>query len=214
MYNIQLERSQASVDTLGSAVPNADLLSSVYFAEHIPRPGDSEAISPYSVNAIAGFYAHALMEGGQATAAYEAFAEFLETRGEDAIAALFRRLAIAQLERASELFCRTVSLPLPQLPRWRFSWLYSAAPDQAAREMIAHLITPHAALTISLEAVSRARAQYERLSTTAGHSEVRTQARVLAAEKSRHAQWLGDTLAAVAAPLAWREDFDGLWPTS
>jgi len=211
MHDMPLRRGQAAADTLGSVVPTAELFSSAYFTECSPWPGDGEALTSYSQNSIAEFYAHALMAGAQATAAYETFSEVLETRGEDVVAALFRKLAGAEMERASELFCRTASLPMPQLARWQHSWLFSAAPEQAARDLVAHLITPRTALTISLDAVGRARLLYERLSSTAGYSEVRAQARVLAGEKSQHARWLGDTLAIVPAPLAWSEEFAIPW---
>lgn len=164
-------------------------------------------------NSVAEFYAHALAAGTEAAAACDELSEFMETRGEHATAVLLRQLAAAEAQRTGELVRRVASRPLPQLSRWHDNWLYGAPPASDARDLVAHLLTPHAALGIALEAGGRVMALYERLSATMSDAEVRAQARELAAEKSRHVQRIRDALAALPAPFDWQVDFNDLCPT-
>lgn len=211
MHDIPLS-AWAAAGTQGHVAPQAYVRSLVDFVQHDPRPGEVETVSRWPADSIAEFYAHALMAGAQAAVACDEFSELLETRGEHAAAVWFRKLAVAETESASELARRTAGLPMPQLPRWQYNWLYNAPPDQAMHQIVSHLMTSYAALKIALDAESRSKALYERISSTAGHFEVRAQARELAAEKLRHVKWLSEALATVHAPLAWQEGFNGLFP--
>jgi len=190
---------------------DADVHPSVPFAPRAPRPGEVDAASPRMHNSLAALYAQAMMAGVQAAAACDELGELLETRGEHATAALFRQLAITEADRSRELVRKVASRPLPQLSWWHYNWFYNAPPAAVARELVFHLMTPHAALRIALEAGSRVMALYERISNTAGDAEVRAEARELAAAKSRDVQCVRDALATLPAPLAWQHDCNGLW---
>ena len=182
------------------------------FVEPDPCLGEAKSISPGPANSIEELYAHALMAGAQAIAACDEIAEFLETRGSHDTAALFQRLAFAEAECAVKRARQTDSLALPKLRRWRYNWLYGAPPDQAMREIVAHLMTPHSAIRIALDAEYRSLDLYERLSFTAVSYKVRALARELAAEKMQHVQWLSEALASVPAALDWKEEVDDLRP--
>ena len=182
------------------------------FVEPEPCLGEVKSISPGPATSIADLYAHALMAGAQAIAACDEIAEFLETRGSHDTAALFQRLAFAEAECAVKRARQTDSLALPKLRRWRYNWLYGAPPDQAMREIVAHLMTPHSAIRIALDAEYRSLDLYERLSFTAVSYKVRALARELAAEKMQHVHWLSEALASVPAALDWKEEVDDLRP--
>lgn len=77
------------------------------------------------------------------------------------------------------------------------------------REIVSHMMTPHAALRIALDAESRLKKLYERISSTAGGSEMREQARALAADTACAVAERGP--GARSLPLAWQEDFNGLF---
>jgi len=212
MHNIIPFPALSAAGAQGRFAPKVYVHSLIDFVELDSRSSEDETVAPWPVDSIANFYAHVLMAGEQAIAACDEFSELLETRGEHAAAALLRELAIVETERAHKLAPRTAGLPMPQLPRWQYHWLYNAPPDQAMQELVFHLLTPHAALGIAMDAESRSMVLYERISCTAVDSEVQAQARELAAEKSRHVRWLSEALASVPAPLAWQEDFNGLVP--
>ncbi len=182
------------------------------FVEPEPCLGEVKSISPGPATSIADLYAHALMAGAQAIAACDEIAEFLETRGSHDTAALFQRLAFAEAECAVKRARQTDSLALPKLRRWRYNWLYGASPDQAMREIVAHLMTPHSAIRIALDAEYRSLNLYERISFTAVSYKVRALARELAAEKMQHVHWLSEALASVPAALDWKEEVDDLRP--
>lgn len=196
-------------------LPEVEIHSSVAFASRAQRSGDIDAESAWPFNAIGEFYAHALMAGAQAATACNELSELMETHGEHAGAVLLRQLAVAEEERSSKLLRKVAGRPLPQVvTRWRDHWLYDAPPDASARELVAHLITPHTALGIVLEAINRLLARYKDLSTAADDAEVRAEARELASEKSRQVQNILTVLAVIPPPFTWSEDFVGLCQTA
>ncbi len=204
--------TQSAASARGPAGPAAYVHALARLAECDPCLGEVETLSPWAADSGAAFYAHALMTGEQAVAACHEFSEILETRGDHVVAGLFRQLAVAEMERTDELARRTDGLALPRLPRWQYHWLYKAPPDPSLQELVAQLLTGHAALRIALNAGLRSKAIYEWVSASAADPEVRAGARELAAEKSQHVHWLRGALATLAAPLVWQEDFNGLCP--
>lgn len=192
-----------------------DIHSSRAFVSSTQRPVGIDVASVWPFNATGEFYAHALMAGAQASMACNELSELMETHGEHASAVLLRQLAVAEDERAGELLRKVAGRPFPQMvTRWRDNWLYDAPPDASARELVAHLLTPHTALGIVLNAVNQLLARYKDLSTAADDAEVRAEARELASEKSRQVQNILNVLASMPPPFIWSEDFVELYQTT
>ena len=186
--------------------PKDFVRSSVDFAEHDSCSGEDAVAMSELIESVADFYAHALMAGAQAIAAYDEFAEIMDARGEHAAAKLFRELAVAEAQDIGTLAPGTTGLRLAQLPRWQYHWLYQAQPDDVVQGMVFHLLTAHLALVIARDAEGRALAHYARMASAGGAAEVRAQSRELAAQKSRRLHRLAEALASHPAPLAWQAD--------
>ena len=75
---------------------------------------------------LAECYANALAIEREAAARSAQFAEYLEDHGEQATAALFRKLARFEQQHVEELERRSAGMPLPALRPWEFSWLDDA----------------------------------------------------------------------------------------
>lgn len=199
-------------DNSNPAVSKVDELSSLCMPVRDSHRGDAGAVALWPPNAIATLYAYALVTGRQATAACNELSAILESHGDHAVAVLFHELADAEMLLVDQLVHRVGGAYLPPLPSWQYSWLYTEEPGQTARDMLAHLMTPHFALKIALAVASRDQALYVDLSSTPGHCELRAQAQELAATKMRLVQRLGNALASSPPPLLCQEDFAGLWP--
>ena len=131
-------------------------------------------------------YVHAIAIEREAAERYADFAERMADLGNDALAALFDRLAGFEAEHLVELLRRTEGVTLPELKTHDYKWLDAAAPETAARELIFRLMTPRHALEIALAAEKRAQAFFEQAFMTADDPALRALAREMAAEEQEH----------------------------
>jgi rubrerythrin len=166
--------------------------------------------SAMPIGNLAECYANALAIEREAAARSAQFAEYLEDHGEQATAALFRKLARFEQQHVEELERRTAGMPLPALRSWEFSWLDDAPAEQVDHHFVFHLMTPHDALTIALGAEKRAQALYEQAISVSDDPEVKRLAQELAGEELEHIAWLEDGLKRVPRPLVTEEDFEPL----
>lgn len=160
---------------------------------------------------LAECYANALAIEREAAARSAQFAEYLEDHGEQATADLFRKLARYEQQHVDELLRRTSGMPLPALRSWEFSWLDNAPSEQVNHDFIFHLMTPHDALKIALNAEKRAQALYEQAVASSEDAEVKRLARELAGEELEHIAWLEDALRKAPRPLVSEADFEQLF---
>ena len=154
---------------------------------------------------LAECYANALAIEREAAMRSEEFAEPPD---------LFRKLARFEQQHVAELERRTAGMPLPTLRAWEFSWLDNAPAEQVDHEFIFHLMTPHDALKIALDAEKRAQALYEQAITVSDDPEVKRLARELASEELEHIAWLEDGLKKVPRPLTTEDDYEALFSAS
>ena len=166
--------------------------------------------SAMPIGNLAECYANTLAIEREAAARSAQFAEYLEDHGEQATAALFRKLARFEQQHVEELERRTAGMPLPALRSWEFSWLDDAPAEQVDHHFVFHLMTPHDALTIALGAEKRAQALYEQAISVSDDPEVKRLAQELAGEELEHIVWLEDGLKRVPRPLVTEEDFEPL----
>ncbi len=160
---------------------------------------------------LAECYANALAIEREAAARSAQFAEFLDDHGEQEAAELFHKLARYEQQHVDELLRRTSGMPLPALRSWEFSWLDNAPSEQVNHDFIFHLMTPHDALKIALNAEKRAQALYEQAVASSEDAEVKRLARELAGEELEHIAWLEDALRKAPRPLVSEADFEQLF---
>jgi rubrerythrin len=96
---------------------------------------------PYSrsmepIRSAAELYAHAIAIEREATERYVEFAQRMNDLGDEAVAAVFTRLARLEEEHLGALERRTAGLALPPLETHDYRWLDAGAPETAARELV------------------------------------------------------------------------------
>lgn len=146
-------------------------------------------------------YAHAIAIEREAVARYSEFAERMSDLGNEAAAEVFATLAQMEGEHLEELAKRTAGAELPRLAEGEYSWLDSAAPETAARELVFRLMTPRHALEIALAGEKRAVAFFEHVILTADDPALRALAVELAADEAEHIAMLERLLEHTPSPI-------------
>ena len=146
-------------------------------------------------------YAHAIAIEHEAVARYSEFAERMADLGNDAAAEVFATLAQMETEHLEELNKRTGGLALPALADGEYSWLDSAAPETAARELVFRLMTPRHALEIALAGEKRAAAFFEHVMLTADDPMLRALASEMATDEGDHIVMLEKLLERTPSPI-------------
>ena len=171
-------------------------------------------VNAIPIGNLAECYANALAIEREAAARSAQFAEFLDDHGEQEAAELFHKLARYEQQHVDELLLRTSGMPLPALRSWEFSWLDNAPAEQVNHDFIFHLMTPHDALKIALDAEKRAQALYEQAVAVSDDPEVKRLARELAGEELEHIAWLEEALQKAPRPLTTEADYEALLSVS
>jgi rubrerythrin len=146
-------------------------------------------------------YAHAIAIEREAVERYSEFAERMADLGNDAAAEVFATLARMECEHLEELNKQTAGLALPGLAGSEYSWLDSAAPETAARELVFRLLTPRHALEIALAGEKRATAFFEHVVLTADDPMLAALAREMAADEGDHIVMLEKLLERTPSPI-------------
>ncbi|HMV53174.1 MAG TPA: ferritin family protein [Rhodocyclaceae bacterium] len=154
------------------------------------------------INSIAQCYAHALAVDHEAVSRYAQFAEWLEARGSDATARLFREMARFTEEHAKSLESRIGDAALPRVKETEHDWIDNAPHDQADDSVVLQLMTAFDALKIAEDAELHAQHFFEQIAASAENTEVRKFARELSRELAAHVRQLDTQLARTPHPPA------------
>lgn len=159
---------------------------------------------------VSEVFAHALAAETEAVSRCTEFADFLEARGDDETARLFRELAMEDTRHALLLKQRLSQDDPAPAPSGVHSWLDDrpATPDSHA--FVYHLMTPYDALTIALRAERRTREFFERVSQTSDDAEIREMALEMMREEDSHIHTLSRALERAPRPLRSESDFEQL----
>jgi rubrerythrin len=139
-------------------------------------------------------YAHAIAIEEEAASRYSELAEHMEDEGREDLARLFAMLAATEAEHLEALERRTEGVELPGIAAGQYSWLFTDAPETAARELVYRLMTPRQALAIALAAERRAQGFFEHVSWSASDPALRALAREMAAEEREHVELIAAML--------------------
>ena len=150
-----------------------------------PRPG---------IATVEVFYAHALAIEREAADRYAEFDEYFAGRGEVVLSGLCRNLASAEQQHFEELARACDHLTLPAIAAADYRWLETGPPETAARELLYRVVTPRQLLEIALAAEVRARGFFAWVAGTAASLEVRSLAKLMAAEEAEHGRWVRHAL--------------------
>jgi len=131
-------------------------------------------------------YAHAIAIEREAAERYAEFAQRMADEGNDAVATLFRTLAVFEAEHLGTLEARTKGVAVPKIEPGEYAWLDTGAPETAAHDLVFRLLTPHQALEIALEAERRAKQFFVEVKETATDPALRALAQEMAAEEEGH----------------------------
>jgi len=154
-------------------------------------------------------YAHSIAIEREAVARYSEFAERMDELGNQAAAEIFATLARLETEHLEELLARTRGMRLPEIAPGEYAWLYGAAPETAARELVFRLMTARNALEIALAGELRAVAFFESVILTGGDELLRSLAREMAADEGDHIAMLEKLLEATPGPVVdWASVYD------
>jgi len=147
------------------------------------------------IRSAAELYAHAIAVEREAAERYGEFAQRMNDLGDEAVAAVFARLAGLEAGHLAALERRTAGIALPRLETSEYRWLDAGAPETAAREFVYRLMTPHNALAIALGAEKRAQAFFEHVLAGAEDPALRALAREMAADEREHVAMIEELLA-------------------
>lgn len=152
------------------------------------------------IDSIAQCYAHALAIDHEAVSRYAQFAEWLEARGADATARLFREMARLNAEHAKALESRIGEAALPRVAETEHDWLDNLPHDQSDESLVLQLMTAFDALKIAEDAELHAQQFFEHIADSAESPAVRQFAQELASELGTHVRQLDSQLARTPHP--------------
>lgn len=152
------------------------------------------------IDSIAQCYAHALAIDHEAVSRYAQFAEWLEARGADTTARLFREMARFTEEHAKSLESRIGQTALPRVAEVEHDWLDNLPHDQSDESVVFQLMTAFDALKIAEDAELHAQHFFEEIAAGARSPAVRDFARELARELAVHVKRLDSQLARTPHP--------------
>ncbi len=102
-------------------------------------------------------------------------------------------------------------MTLPALAPWEFKWPGREAPELIDTLAMHYLMSPQAALSLALEAESRAFDFFSELMTASDNAALCDMAAMLAAEEEEHIAMIEEMLAQYETPSTeWEDDFDDL----
>lgn len=153
-------------------------------------------------------YAHAIAIEREAVERYTEFSWRMSDAGNDAAAEVFGTLARLEAQHLDVLLKRTRRMKLPRLAPHEYAWLDAGAPETAARELVARLMTPRHALEIALAGEKRAAAFFERVVLTVDDPLLRALAAGMAAEEGDHVTLLEQLLETTPPAVDWASVYD------
>jgi rubrerythrin len=143
------------------------------------------------------FYAHALALERESVERYNELADAMVAHNNDALAALFSKLAGYGERHAEEVEEQAAAFDLPEIAPWEFRWIDAEGPETASYGDAHYLMTPYHALGFALDNETRGRDYYARVSSETTSDDVARVAAAFAEEESEHVrlvrEWLDRT---------------------
>ncbi|MFZ5510190.1 MAG: ferritin-like domain-containing protein [Pseudomonadota bacterium] len=160
------------------------------------------------IGTAADVCAHALAAETEAMSRCSEFADYLEARGDEETAQLFRTLA-QEDSRHSVVLAERMSAngPAP-VPFWAHSWLDDGPAMPGSHGFVYHLMTPYHALNIALTAERRTRRFFEQVASQCADPEARAVAAEMVREEDAHIGALEQALQKAPRPLVSEADYE------
>lgn len=148
-----------------------------------------------AVQTVPQLLAHALVMETEAAERYGELADQMETHRRTAVAAIFRRLEVAEKKHLIDLTVLCKDVALPHYAPWDFKWRSNESPETIDIGRVHYQLSVREALQLALEHERKATAFYADVADTAQAPDVITLARQFADEEREHIGWLEACLA-------------------
>ena len=152
-----------------------------------------------AVQTVPQLLAHALAMETEAAERYGELADQMETHRRTAVAAIFRRLEVAEKEHLVDLTNLCKDVPLPHYAPWDFKWRSNESPETIDIGRVHYQLSVRDAVLLALEHERRATQFYADVADAAHHPDVINLARKFADEEREHIGWLEACLAECGA---------------
>ena len=152
-----------------------------------------------AVQTVPQLLAHALAMETEAAERYGELADQMETHRRTAVAAIFRRLEMAEKEHLVDLAEMCQGVALPHYAPWEFKWRSNEGPETIAIDRVHYQLSVHEALLLALEHERSATQFYADVADAAQAPDVIALARQFADEEREHIGWLEACLAECGA---------------
>lgn len=155
-----------------------------------------------AVQTVPELLAHALAMETEAAERYGELADQMQTHRRTAVAAIFRRLEVAEKKHLVELTAQCQGVVLPHYAPWDFKWRCNESPETIAIDRVHYQLTVRQAILLALEHERRATQFYADIAAAAQGPDVIALAHQLADEEREHIGWLEQCLAECGADEA------------
>lgn len=152
-----------------------------------------------AVQTVPQLLAHALAMETEAAERYGELADQMETHRRTAVAAIFRRLEIAEKKHLDDLTAMCKDVSLPHYAPWDFKWRGNESPEAIDIGRVHYQLTVREAVLLALEHERRATQFYGDVADAAHAPDVIALARQFADEEREHIDWLEACLAECGA---------------
>lgn len=160
----------------------------------------SDSLSDGSpVQTVAELLAHALAMETEAADRYGELADQMQTHRRTAVAAIFRRLEVAERKHLVDLSAMCKGVTLPHYAPWDFKWRSNEGPETIDISRVHYHLSVREALELALEHERKATQFYAGVADAARAPDVIALARQFADEEREHIAWLEACLAECGA---------------
>lgn len=147
------------------------------------------------VQTVPELLAHALAMESEAAERYGELADLMQIHRRTAVAAIFRRLEIAEKKHVLDLAALCEGVALPHYAPWDFKWRGNESPETIDIGRVHYELSVREALQLALEHERKATQFYTDVADAAQAPDVIALARQFADEEREHIGWLEDCLA-------------------
>lgn len=152
-----------------------------------------------AVQTVPQLLAHALAMETEAAERYGELADQMETHRRTAVAAIFRRLEVAEKKHLVDLTALCNGVALPHYAPWDFKWRSNESPETIDIGLVHYQLSVREALQLALAHERKATQFYADVADAAQAPDVITLARQFADEEREHIGWLEACLAECGA---------------
>jgi len=151
------------------------------------------------VQTVPQLLAHALALETEASERYGELADQMEIHRKTAVAAIFRRLEVAEKQHLAGLAALCKDVELPHYAPWDFKWSSNEGPETIDIGRVSYQLSVREAVLLALEHERRATQFYVDVAAAAKAPDVIALARQFADEEREHSGWLQNCLAECGA---------------